>query len=152
MTQIPLPSDTAEVSPQQNPEEFVSVFIAADYDGTSTDIPGTTGVRAVLPQMHLPSWVTITDYTTKYFINSHSLYSDLIKCLSIIEFIFDKKCKATIFLRQEQEEQDEEYVVIAIKPSKKQEEAMADYLFECNRQLASSLSFCALPFIVLTME
>ncbi len=152
MTQMPQPLDTAGISPQQSPEEVLSLYIAPSFDATLPDITGTTGVRAVLPQMRLPSWATITDYTTKYFINSHSLYDDLIKCLSVIESTFDKKCQATISFREAHEEQDQEYVAVAIKPSKEQEETMAGHLFECNRQLASSLSFHTLPFIVLTME
>lgn len=151
MTQIPPPLDTAEISTQQIREEFGSLFTAKDYNATSPDIAGT-GVRAILPQMPVPSWVTIADYATKYFINSHSLYNDLMKCLSVIESTFDKRCQATISFREEHGEQDQEYVTVAIKPSKEQEETMAGHLFECNRQLASSLPFYTLPFIVLTME
>ncbi len=149
---MPPPLDTAEISPLEITEEFVRAFISTDYDATLPDTTGPTGGQAVLPQMPLPLWATIADNATKYFINSHQLYADLMKCLSAIESIFDAKCQTAISLAEGDIEDDQPCVSVAIKPSKEQEATMGDHLFECNRKLASSLSLNSLPFIVLTME
>lgn len=150
--------DTTSIWDEELQEDALgSPYLPANDNGdglegataTATEITKTFGF---LPQPDIPTWVDFADDLVTFYVITNELYRPLLSVFSIIQTVFKGTCKVNITLNTKSEEYGQDLLVVSITGTKSQNKNMAEYLMQCNYEMARSLPVDVLPLIVLAMD
>jgi hypothetical protein len=100
----------------------------------------------------LPSNAYLVDDSTKHFIFLNNLEHDLLVMLTIVMIVFGQEFKIEIKVEEDPDCISGSYIVITVKTKNLSVPDLANYILNCNKQIAVSIPYKSLPFLVLTAE
>jgi hypothetical protein len=159
MTSITLENDTTIDSTIEHKILDIQEWVKSIVEGFKSKSPSTrspsekpVSTRFSIQEIVLPPNVHLADDSTKHFILLNNLENDLFTMLQIVLVVFGKEYEIEIKVEEDPDCIPGNYIVVTVRTKNLSGRDLANYIMNCNKQIATSLHYRSLPFIVLTAE